>query len=70
MFPQSGQALQKMQGTFKNLNDFKKAFRTYDSDGDGHNSVQELTQVIKGFTKEEVEAIFALSNKDQSGGML
>ena len=69
LFPASAQALQKLQRTFKNLNDVKAAFKRYDADGDGHVSKQELQQVMAGFSSSEVDAIFALGDKDQSGGI-
>eukprot|EP00091_Calanus_sinicus_P016427 TRINITY_DN35776_c0_g1_i1.p1 TRINITY_DN35776_c0_g1~~TRINITY_DN35776_c0_g1_i1.p1 ORF type:complete len:524 (-),score=190.55 TRINITY_DN35776_c0_g1_i1:33-1604(-) len=69
MFPQSAQALQKLQKSFSSLNDVKAAFKRYDADGDGHVSKSELQQVMNGFSAAEVEAIFALGDKDQSGGI-
>lgn len=69
MFPASAQALQKLLKSFNNLNDVKSAFKRYDSDGDGHVSKQELQQVMSGFSDAEVDAIFALGDKDQSGGI-
>merc|ERR1719309_307490 len=69
MFPQSAQALQKLQKSFNSLNDVKAAFKRYDSDGDGHVSKSELQQVMKGFSSSEVDAVFALGDKDQSGGI-
>merc|ERR1719450_1140745 len=69
MFPQSAQALQKLQKSFSSLNDVKAAFKRYDADGDGHVSKSELQQVMNGFSATEVEAIFALGDKDQSGGI-
>jgi calcium-binding protein CML len=69
LFPASAQALQKLQKSFNNLNDVKSAFKRYDADGDGHVSKEELQQVMKGFSAAEVEAIFALGDKDQSGGI-
>merc|ERR1719309_1788508 len=69
MFPQSAQALQKLQKSFNSLNDVKAAFKRYDADGDGHVSKSELQQVMNGFSASEVDAIFALGDKDQSGGI-
>jgi len=69
MFPQSAQALQKLQKSFSNLNDVKAAFKRYDADGDGHVSKSELQQVMTGFSTAEVESIFSLGDKDQSGGI-
>jgi len=69
LFPQSAQALQKLQKSFSSLNDVKAAFKRYDSDGDGHVSKSELQQVMKGFSSSEVDAVFALGDKDQSGGI-
>lgn len=69
MFPQSAQALQKLQKSFSSLNDVKAAFKRYDADGDGHVSKSELQQVMNGFSAAEVEAIFSLGDKDQSGGI-
>ena len=69
MFPESAKALQKLQKSFKNLNDVKVSFNRYDADGDGHVNKQELKQVMSGFSDAEVDAIFALGDKDQSGGI-
>eukprot|EP00092_Neocalanus_flemingeri_P000651 GFUD01000693.1.p1 GENE.GFUD01000693.1~~GFUD01000693.1.p1 ORF type:complete len:3364 (-),score=1087.83 GFUD01000693.1:1093-10800(-) len=69
MFPQSAQALQKLQKSFNSLNDVKAAFKRYDADGDGHVSKSELQQVMSGFSAAEVDAIFSLGDKDQSGGI-
>jgi calmodulin len=69
LFPQSALALQKLQKSFSNLNDVKTAFKKFDADGDGHVSKQELQQVMKGFSVAEVEAVFNLGDKDQSGGI-
>ena len=69
MFPASAQALQKLQKSFKNLNDVKSAFKRFDADGDGHVNKDELRQVMSGFSAVEVDAIFALGDKDKSGGI-
>ena len=69
LYPASAQALQKLHKNFSNLNEVKAAFKKYDADGDGHVSKQELQQVMKGFSAGEVESIFALGDKDQSGGI-
>jgi len=46
MFPASAQALQKVQKTFKNLNEVKSSFRKFDADGDGHITRDELKKVL------------------------
>merc|ERR1719458_680645 len=69
LYPASAQALQKLHKNFSNLNEVKAAFKRFDADGDGHISKQELQQVMKGFSAGEVESIFALGDKDQSGGI-
>jgi Ca2+-binding EF-hand superfamily protein len=69
LYPASAQALQKLHKNFSNLNEVKAAFKKYDADGDGHVSKEELQQVMKGFSAGEVESIFALGDKDQSGGI-
>merc|ERR1719397_2399528 len=69
LYPASAQALQKLHKNFSNLNEVKAAFKNYDADGDGHVSKQELQQVMKGFSACEVDSIFALGDKDQSGGI-
>ena len=69
MFPQSAQALQKLQQSFQSLSDVKAAFKRFDADGDGHVTKAELQQVMRGFSSTEVESIFALGDKDQSGGI-
>ena len=69
MFPQSAQALQKLQKSFNSLSDVKAAFKRFDADGDGHVTKSELQQVMSGFSSTEVESIFALGDKDQSGGI-
>merc|ERR1719195_477094 len=67
MFPQSAQSLQKLQQKFKSLNDVKAAFKRYDGDSDITKS--ELQQVMNGFSAAEIESVFALGDKDQSGGI-
>merc|ERR1719342_1309721 len=69
MFPQSAQTLQKLQQNFRSLNDVKAAFKKFDADGDGHITKSELQQVMSGFSAAEVESVFALGDKDQSGGI-
>jgi Ca2+-binding EF-hand superfamily protein len=69
MFPASATTLTKLQKSYKNLNDIKAAFRKYDSDGDGHIDRNELRQVMASFNEAEVDSIFALGDKDQSGGI-
>merc|ERR1719187_532067 len=69
MFPAATTTLTKVQQSFKNLNDVKAAFRRFDSDGDGHISRTELRQVMSSFSEAEVDSIFALGDKDQSGGI-
>ena len=69
MFPTSADALAKLQSKFKSINDIKSAFRKCDSDGDGHISLDELKSMMSGFSGAEVNAVFALGDKDQSGGI-
>ena len=47
----------------------KAAFRKFDSDGDGHITKEELSGVMRGCSNTEVEAVFALGDRDQSGGI-
>merc|ERR1711874_125612 len=51
------------------LNEVKAAFRKFDSDGDGHITKEELSGVMQGCSSTEVEAVFALGDRDQSGGI-
>jgi calmodulin len=69
MFPAANATLSKLQQSFNSLNDVKASFRKYDSDGDGHISRSELRQVMSSFSDPEVDSIFALGDKDQSGGI-
>merc|ERR1712128_805 len=69
MFPAAAATVTKVQQSFKNLNDVKAAFRRFDSDGDGHISRTELRQVMSSFSEAEVDSVFALGDKDQSGGI-
>merc|ERR1712218_658983 len=69
MFPSCSDALAKLQKSYPNLNEVKAAFRKFDADGDGHITKQELTGVMKGCSSTEVEAVFALGDRDQSGGI-
>ena len=69
MFPSCSEALTKLQKTYPSLNEVKAAFRKFDSDGDGHITKQELSGVMRGCSATEVEAVFALGDRDQSGGI-
>merc|ERR1711884_540993 len=69
MFPACSQALTKLQKTYPNLHEVKAAFRRFDSDGDGHITKEELSGVMKGCSNTEVDAVFALGDRDQSGGI-
>merc|ERR1719225_2393456 len=69
MFPAANTALAKLQQQFKNLNEVKGAFRRFDTDGDGHISRNELRQVMGSFSDAEVDAVFSLGDKDQSGAI-
>merc|ERR1712106_1008865 len=69
MFPAAAATVTKVQQSFKNLNDVKAAFRRFDSDGDGHISRTELRQAMSSFSEAEVDSVFALGDKDQSGGI-
>eukprot|EP00088_Acartia_fossae_P012304 TRINITY_DN1633_c0_g1_i1.p1 TRINITY_DN1633_c0_g1~~TRINITY_DN1633_c0_g1_i1.p1 ORF type:complete len:1625 (+),score=462.94 TRINITY_DN1633_c0_g1_i1:438-4877(+) len=69
MFPNCSDALAKLQKSYRNLDEVKSAFRKCDSDGDGHVSMSELKNMMSGFSASEVEAVFALGDKDMSGGI-
>ena len=69
MFPSSAAALSKVQKSYKSLDEVKSAFRKCDADGDGHISLTELRSMMSGFSPAEVEAVFALGDKDLSGGI-
>ena len=69
MFPTCSNALAKLQKSYSNLNEVKSAFRKFDADGDGHITKQELSGVMKGCSSSEVDAVFALGDVDQSGGI-
>jgi len=69
MFPACSDALSKLQKSYPNLNEVKAAFRKFDADGDGHITKSELSGVMKGCSSTEVEAVFALGDIDQSGGI-
>merc|ERR1719370_1034169 len=69
MFPACSEGISKLQKSFANLNEVKAAFRKFDSDGDGHITRQELKGVMAKFSDAEVDAVFALGDRDQSGGI-
>lgn len=69
MFPAATTTLNKLQKSFKNINDIKATFRKWDSDGDGHISRLELRQVMSSFSESEVDTVFALGDMDKSGGI-
>merc|ERR1711970_1328606 len=69
MFPACSEGISKLQKSFANLNEVKAAFRKFDADGDGHITRQELKGVMAGFSDSEVDAVFALGDSDQSGGI-
>merc|ERR1712024_91737 len=69
MFPAATTTINKLQRSFKNLNEVKSAFRKYDVDGDGHITRNELRQVMSKFTDAEVDQVFAIGDMDKSGGI-
>merc|ERR1719277_1962774 len=69
MFPACSDSLAKLQKSYPNLNEVKAAFRKFDADGDGHITKQELSGVMKGCSTNDVDAVFALGDMDQSGGI-
>merc|ERR1719450_983379 len=69
MFPACSDALSKLQKSYPSLNEVKAAFRKFDADGDGHITKSELSGVMKGCSSTEVDAVFALGDMDQSGGI-
>jgi len=69
MFPSCSDSLAKLQKSYPNLNEVKAAFRKFDADGDGHITKQELSGVMKGCSAADVDAVFALGDMDQSGGI-
>ena len=69
MFPAATATLNKLQKSFKSINDIKATFRKWDSDGDGHISRLELRQVMSSFSESEVDTVFALGDMDKSGGI-
>merc|ERR1719270_831696 len=69
MFPSCSDSLAKLQKSYPNINEVKAAFRKFDADGDGHITKQELSGVMKGCSTADVDAVFALGDMDQSGGI-
>merc|ERR1719350_2289965 len=69
MFPTCAESLTKLQRSFSNLNEVKAAFRKFDSDSDGHITRPELKGVMAKFGDADVDAVFALGDADQSGGI-
>ena len=69
MFPTCAESLTKLQKSFSNLNEVKAAFRKFDSDSDGHIIRPELKGVMAKFGDADVDAVFALGDADQSGGI-
>ena len=69
MFPACSEGITKLQKSFANLNEVKAAFRKIDADGDGHITRQELKGVMAKFSDAEVDAVFAIGDRDQSGGI-
>merc|ERR1712088_322731 len=69
MFPTCADSLTKLQRSFSNLNEVKAAFRKFDADSDGHITRPELKGVMAKFGDADVDAVFALGDADQSGGI-
>merc|ERR1712106_453807 len=69
MFPTCAESLTKLQRSFSNLNEVKAAFRKFDADSDGHITRPELKGVMAKFGDADVDAVFALGDADQSGGI-
>merc|ERR1719430_2658652 len=59
MFPTCAESLTKLQ----------KSFSKFDSDSDGHITRPELKGVMAKFGDADVDAVFALGDADQSGGI-
>ena len=69
MFPAAAQTLARLQQSYNSLNDIIAAFRKNDADGDGHIDRKELRAIMSQFSEQDVDSVFALGDKDQSGGI-
>ena len=73
MFPAAGQLISNLKQNFRDENDVKAAFKSWDSDGDGEISFKELQAAVQRsgqkLTEEDINAIFVVGDADQNGSI-
>merc|ERR1719391_1898848 len=68
MFPAAASALAKFRKHHRSLKNAKHAFDSYDIDGDGEITYEELVGGMGGeYSANEISAIFAMGDTDQDG---
>jgi len=72
MFPSARELVANIRKIFKNPADIERKFKSWDADGDGKITIQELREAVdrdsqKFLTAEDVNAIFAIGDLDLDG---
>ena len=71
MSPLAKNAVNKFRNCFKDINELINAFKSFDTNGDGSISQQELSAGMRNmrmsFSNEETNAIFAAADINQDG---
>ena len=61
--------ISKLSSSFRNIEDVKAAFKLLDIDGDGSITRQEMSSSGHKFSKEQIEALFALGDVNDDGAL-
>merc|ERR1719295_2091910 len=69
MYPAASEAVAKLSGKYPAIDEVKELFKKIDFDNDGSITKQEMMDSCIRFTKQEVDAIFALGDINDDGAL-